>query len=218
VTLSEVATAVRPYTEDYYRTRQGSPHFRIEVAHALRLLRPRPGQRLLEPGCGAGALLSAAAARGALVVGLDVNEDALRIAAQSGDALFADAERLPFSDHSFDAAIAQHVIEHFATPERLLREWHRVLAPGGRLVLLTPNEGYGDPSIYFDPTHRLIYSRRRLRRALADAGFRVERDYTLFPYLGWPRLARVARRLLWLRWLPWFRERGATILVRARGI
>ena len=218
MTLSEVALDVRPYTEDYYRTRQGSPHFRIEVAHALRLLRLRPGQRLLEPGCGAGALLSAAAARGAWAVGLDVNGDALRIASQSGDALFASAERLPFPDHAFDAVIAQHLIEHFATPEPLLREWHRVLGPAGRLVLLTPNERYADPSIYFDPDHRLIFSRSRLRRALADAGFRVERDYTLFPYLGSPHLARVARRMLWLRWLPWFRERGATILVRAKRI
>ena len=88
-----------------------------------------------------------------------------------------------------------------------------MLAPDGVLVLVTPNDSYPDPSVYFDPDHKFIFSRRLLREALVTAGFQVERCYTLFPYLGSQRLAR---RLPWLRWLPWFGEHGAAIMARAR--
>jgi ubiquinone/menaquinone biosynthesis C-methylase UbiE len=214
--LSPVKQDVRPYAGDYYRARLACPGFRREVEHALRLLDLRPGDRLLEVGCGAGALLAAASQYCPEVVGLEVNRGALRMAERAGEVVCADAEHLPFADGAFDAMVAQHLIEHFAAPEPLLREWRRVLLPGGRLVLLTPNARYPDPALFFDPDHRLIFSRGHLRQVLREAGFRVARDYTLFPFLGSRRLGRVARRLLWLRRLPWFSERGATIFVRAR--
>jgi SAM-dependent methyltransferase len=57
-----------------------------------------------------------------------------------------DVDRLdPIQDVSFDAVIASHVIEHLANPLRALQEFHRVLRPGGRLVLIVP-----DRSLTFD--------------------------------------------------------------------
>lgn len=51
-----------------------------------------------------------------------------------------DVDRLsPIEDASFDAVIASHVIEHLANPLRALQEFHRVLRPGGRLVLIVPD-------------------------------------------------------------------------------
>jgi len=212
----EDGPAAGAYSAEYYRERQRCPFLRIEVAQALQLVDPRPGERLLELGCGAGALLAAAASRGARAVGIDVNRGALRLAAGEARVLEASAEWLPFPEERFDAVVAQHLIEHFSAPGPLLQEWRRVLAPGGVLVLVTPNERYPDPSVYFDPDHKLIFSRRLLRQALIAAGFQVERCYTVFPYLGSQRLRPLARRLPWLRRLPWFGEHGAAIIVRAR--
>ena len=54
--------------------------------------------------------------------------------------LNVDVDRLrPIGDASFDAVIASHVIEHLANPLRALQEFHRVLRPGGRLVLVVPD-------------------------------------------------------------------------------
>jgi hypothetical protein len=54
--------------------------------------------------------------------------------------LNVDVDRLgPIEDASFDAVIASHVIEHLANPLRALQEFHRVLRPGGRLVLIVPD-------------------------------------------------------------------------------
>ncbi len=216
---SEEVLPAHPYTQDYYEARGKCPFLRIEVQHTLQLLEPLVGRRLLELGCGAGALLSAAAARGADAVGLDVNRCALRTVGRSGAAvLAAGAQALPFSGETFDVVAAQHVIEHFAAPGQLLREWRRVLKPGGRLVLVTPNARYADPSVFYDADHKLIFTRRQLRDALTEAGFQVERAFTLFPYQGPDKIGAVARRLLWFRYLPWFAERGATIVALARKV
>ena len=57
--------------------------------------------------------------------------------------LCADAERLPFPDRHFDAAFAVSLLEHLPDPGRVVEEMIRVLAPGGRLVLISPQ--YGGP-------------------------------------------------------------------------
>ena len=53
--------------------------------------------------------------------------------------LAAEAERLPYADGSFDAVVADSLLEHLDDPSRALREWRRVLRPGGRLILWSPN-------------------------------------------------------------------------------
>ena len=55
----------------------------------------------------------------------------------------ADAARLPFAEATFDAAILMHVFAHLAQPQESLREVARVLRPGGRLGILTPNRHFG---------------------------------------------------------------------------
>lgn len=58
----------------------------------------------------------------------------------------------PFRDDSFGEIRALHVIEHVADVMRTMEEFHRLLSPGGRAVIITPH--YTDFSSFCDPTHR----------------------------------------------------------------
>ncbi len=80
-------------------------------------------------------------------IGLDRNP--------AGDAdVLADLDHFPFPfrDRTFDRIRAIHVIEHVADVIRTMEEFHRMLRPGGRVVLVTPH--YTDFSSFCDPTHR----------------------------------------------------------------
>ena len=69
----------------------------------------------------------------------------------------ATAEKLPFADHAFDRLIACHVLEHLYRPHEALREWNRVVRPGGVISLVLPC----DPGLAWR-TGRRISSTRRL--------------------------------------------------------
>lgn len=190
------------YDKHYFTSRESWPDFRLEMETILRLARPNPAGRVLELGCGSGALLPRLAPHYRLAVGMDISPTGLGLAARSirekadersGIALLcALAESLPFQGDSFDAVMAQHLVEHLNDPGRALREWYRVLRPGGTLTLITPNGAYPDGDIFADPTHTTLFTRGSIRSCLEVAGFRVDRINTLFPYLGRGRLARSA--------------------------
>ncbi len=219
--MSIQATATSaPYSEQYYADRHGSAMFRLETRYVCSLLNPKPGERILEVGCGGGALLELCEERGAEPVGLDTNQGALRLVQKRRSlaaVIRADGLTLPVEGNSFDGVVGQHVVEHLGDGDALLTEWHRVLRPGGRVVLATPNAKYPDPDLFYDPDHRLIYSKTDLVELLVRTGFVVERWYTLAPYLGNRRLtSKLACRLLGLRHVPFFAELGSALHVMAR--
>jgi SAM-dependent methyltransferase len=104
-------------------------------------------------------------------------------------------EAAAFPDASFDLVHASHLIEHLNSPGSFLDEAARVLAPGGILVLTTPNadgfqarlRGPRWRSAIYD--HLYLFSRRTLRRLLESRGFAVARSAT---WGGWPRGMRPA--------------------------
>jgi len=106
----------------------------------------KPGQRLLDVGCGTGtlALLARRMHPGSTVVGLDGDPTILSIArrkaARAGLTLQYDegmAYALPYPDHSFDAVVSSLMFHHLSHDQQLrcLAEIRRVLVPGGRLVI-----------------------------------------------------------------------------------
>jgi 2-polyprenyl-3-methyl-5-hydroxy-6-metoxy-1,4-benzoquinol methylase len=99
------------------------------------------GRRLLDAGCGTGLFSQMAAERGAEVTSLDVGPNLLSEVAAKCDTnrIVGDTLDLPFEDESFDLVISTEVIEHTTDPHLALRELSRVLAPGGTLVVTTPN-------------------------------------------------------------------------------
>jgi SAM-dependent methyltransferase len=93
---------------------------------------------VLDVGCGRGHLAAAAAARGALVTGVDLAEGMVAAARRLHPELRfrrADAEALPFEDGAFDAALAAFVVNHLPRPDRAAAELRRVLAPGARVAV-----------------------------------------------------------------------------------
>ena len=97
------------------------------------------GEATLDLGCGSSRLLGALPAGS---VGLDILEGKLRRSRRFGRPLVrASALRLPFADRSFPCVVSSQLIELVAPAEEALGEWARVLSPGGRLILATPDYG-----------------------------------------------------------------------------
>jgi 2-polyprenyl-3-methyl-5-hydroxy-6-metoxy-1,4-benzoquinol methylase len=118
---------------------------RKQLSAASRLSRVAPlvdcqRPRLLDVGCSVGATLLAARQRGWEAAGVDVSRDAVEFCRDKGlDCQTVDDFDLPFPDESFDVVTAWHVIEHVADVSETLREWRRVLRPGGILAMETPD-------------------------------------------------------------------------------
>jgi ubiquinone/menaquinone biosynthesis C-methylase UbiE len=112
---------------------------------ALASLLPRSG-RILEVGCGTGGLLAAAAKLDLDIEGVDIALRWLVVARRRLDdqglsvpLIAASADRLPYADASFDAVVADSLLEHADDPGAAVREWARVLRPGGTLLIWSPN-------------------------------------------------------------------------------
>ncbi|MEZ6106414.1 MAG: class I SAM-dependent methyltransferase [Pirellulaceae bacterium] len=113
---------------------------RLRLNRIASLLEDRRSARLLEIGCSVGATLEAAVQRGWDAVGVDVSESAVAACRERGfSAEVVGPLDLPFDSHSFDVVCAWHVIEHVQDVRTTLREWSRVLRPGGLLVIETPD-------------------------------------------------------------------------------
>src|SRR5687767_1839350 len=96
--------------------------------------------RLLEIGAGAGGFVAAAIARGWKAHATEVSRTASPALRATGAAVFLGEVRdAGFADGTFDLAVALEVVEHLDRPLEHLREWHRVLRPGGLLLVSTPN-------------------------------------------------------------------------------
>jgi SAM-dependent methyltransferase len=116
------------------------------VANPFSLGRLEPGERVLDLGSGAGTdSLVAALQVGAdgSVTGIDMTREMLEKARAGAAALGlenvtfveAEAERLPFSDASFDVVISNGVIDLIPDKDAVFSELHRVLVPGGRIQI-----------------------------------------------------------------------------------
>jgi ubiquinone/menaquinone biosynthesis C-methylase UbiE len=95
--------------------------------------------RVLEAGCGAGALsMRVQSELGAEVTAIDASERMVDLTRERGvEARVADIQELPFEDGAFDCVAAGWVLYHIADRERAISECARVLRPGGRFVAAT---------------------------------------------------------------------------------
>jgi SAM-dependent methyltransferase len=154
----------------------------------LERLRLKPGERLLDAGCGEGRHCFGALERGADVVGLDLDFPSLRAAAgglrergaelgQLGAMLKGDTFSLPFRDDSFDKVICSEVMEHVHDYRAAARELARVTRPGGMVAITIPTATSehlylrtGDDYFESPGGHIRIFRPRQLSEGLASAG------------------------------------------------
>jgi SAM-dependent methyltransferase len=124
------------WSETYDRT--PNPLISLDRRHTVRALDPRPGERVLDAGCGTGGHLGSLCAAGSRALGVDFSRGMLGRARQSapGAALVqADLNReLPVRSGSFDALLCALVSEHLTDLRRFFGEAHAALRRGGRLV------------------------------------------------------------------------------------
>ncbi len=103
-------------------------------APLVELLDPRPGERILDLGCGDGALTVELARTGARVLGVDASEELVRAAVEAGvDARVMDGQRLAFA-HEFDAVFSNAALHWMPDADGVLAGVARALRPGGRFV------------------------------------------------------------------------------------
>ena len=154
----------------------------------LERLRLRPGERLLDAGCGEGRHCFGALSRGARVVGLDLDLASLQAASGAlrsraaelgslGAMLQGNAFQLPFRDETFDKVICAEVMEHVHDYPAAARELARVTKPDGIVAVTIPTATsenlylrLGDEYFESPGGHIRIFRPRDLARALADAG------------------------------------------------
>ncbi len=97
---------------------------------------------LLDAGCGTGWFSLAAYKRGATVTAMDLGENLLsRVTLKAPvKTKVGSIMEIPFSDNTFDYIVSSEVIEHTPDPKKSIKELCRVLKPGGKLVITTPNK------------------------------------------------------------------------------
>lgn len=165
------------------------------VADLLREVSPRPG-RLYDVGCGSGGLAGVLRPWLSEYVGVDIARYPGFPEAPWARFVQADlnAPRFPLADGAADVVVSVETIEHLENPRAFLRELHRLLKPGGVLVLTTPNQlsllskltlvlrdqftAFQEaPGLY--PSHITALLEVDLRRIASECGFRdIVIDYT----------------------------------------
>ena len=182
------------------------------------------GRRVLDVGCGGGALGAALKAAGAAhVAGVERHPAAAAEARGRLDRLVEGdlaVVALPFAPGEFDYIVFADVLEHLSDPDAVVRRYLPYLAPEGRVVVSVPNMrfylvllrlaadrwAYTDSGVR-DRTHLRIFTRQSLEAMLASLGLRVERltrNYRLFEdqsRIG--RLGALATRFVRAAVAPW---------------
>jgi 2-polyprenyl-3-methyl-5-hydroxy-6-metoxy-1,4-benzoquinol methylase len=189
---------------------------------------PQGPARLLDVGCGSGKFLQRMHLQGWRVTGLDISAAMVeRIRGQLRlPAIVGQLPHPELTSARFELATMWQSLEHLPRPLEVLQEVHRLLAPGGRLMVSVPNIESG-PFRWFGPAwygvelprHLIHFTPATLRRMLEAAGFTVEK-LRMLPHSDWlrasVRLAQRKRAVLseegrpsqpkpwayWLRWRP----------------
>ena len=147
------------------------------------------GRGVLEIGCGEGMMFD-----GVPIGPVQMDVSLTRVKRASGKCRFllcADGYQLPFANESFDVVLLVAVLEHTREPSRIVAETRRVLKPGGRAIMVVPNDvtmSVGRlllrkfPIRY--PDHLTFTTPGRVRRWLSN-GFRLREGFNL-PYRRLP--------------------------------
>ncbi len=146
------------------------------------------GHKILDVGCGDGFIGRILMDNGNDVVGVEIHDEPIREARKKGmKVIKARAQKLPFKSNTFEIVVMAEVIEHFLETEAALAEVRRVLKPGGRVIITTPNFAsfrdrilvlFGKLQAFSQhKDHVKFFNKERLIKVLDDCGFEVVKVY-----------------------------------------
>jgi SAM-dependent methyltransferase len=163
-----------------------NPFRRAWLDFSMMYLPGHPAGRLLEIGCGSGAMLKGFEDLGWKTEGIDFDPAAVDACHRRGLRVnLGTLEARHYPSNSFDAVILSHVIEHVHDPVALLTECRRILKSGGTLSLVTPHVNALGHRVFAQswfcldpPRHLHLFSIPALRGALYRAGFEDARIFS----------------------------------------
>lgn len=128
------------YSKGYYAGLASEPRFHRVLEIAIKY----GGQHFLDVGCGDGTftLLLKDALKSKEAMGIEISPEAIDILKERGIKAYQldiDEEGFPFSNDYFDIVYCGEIIEHLFNPDHLLEEVRRILKPGGKCIITTPN-------------------------------------------------------------------------------
>jgi len=130
--------------DDWFQTPIGSLVKRYESALLLEFLQPRPGETILDVGCGTGVFTRDILSLGPRIVGLEISRPMLMRARQkiqenSFHPIVGNMLSLPFADEVFDKSVSMTALEFVEDAQSAVRELFRVTQKGGAVVVTTLN-------------------------------------------------------------------------------
>jgi ubiquinone biosynthesis O-methyltransferase len=147
MTSEDLFNSISAQYDDWYKTPLGEFVDALEQRLILKHCGNLMGKRVLDIGCGTGLYSIRFANKGAHVSAVDPSKKMLDIAQEKTNHsivpihfIVSAAENLPFQDHSFDLIAAISSLEFVSDIDQSLREIHRVLKPGGRVVFGVLNQ------------------------------------------------------------------------------
>ena len=171
----------RTYDQNYYEggSKRTALHYDFEEMRRMfhppaRVFARIGARRALDVGCASGPLVSALLEEGVDAYGIDVSQYAIERSPVRERLRWVDilSEPFPFPDQSFDFVTSIETLEHLHEVDRVLREIHRVLRPGGLCYIAAPVTNQW-PN--YDETHVTILSRAQWAGRLCAAGLRPPR-------------------------------------------
>ncbi len=134
--------------------------------------------KILDIGCSNGVLLKSLEHQGyANIYGVDINNSAINYCITTGlkTAFCMDGAHLNFSDNEFDIIIASDVLEHIDNDKSALKEWLRVLKPGGKLIVFVPAFNFLWSNHDILNQHYRRYSKKVFVKTVTQAGFEIKK-------------------------------------------
>ena len=158
----------------------------METVPALRWLKPKKGERILDIGCGEGTYNYRIGLAGAWIIGFDLNRRQLARAVESHKLpetgyFCGDATQLPVRTGQFDTVMSLCVFEHLPNDKETLREIWRALRPQGRLLLTLDSLSLDAVDDAWRTVHkerhavRQFYTHQTIDVLMRDCGFKLER-------------------------------------------
>jgi SAM-dependent methyltransferase len=167
------------YEQEYHGLEDNHWWFRARRDLVARLVANVPkSARILELGCSGGVLIRGLKAKGFLdITGIDISGNAIKRCGERGvRAMVGDAAETKISGKKFDLIIASDLLEHIKDDSKALKEWHRLLNKGGKLIVFVPAFKFLWSGHDESNRHYRRYAKKGLLSLLRKAGFEIEKS------------------------------------------